>query len=402
MIIQSLLDTDLYKFTMMQVVFHHFKEATTRYAFKCRNAGVDLRPVATELAAEVQAMSKLRLAEEEISYLRSLGLFQEDFLSFLSTFSLTAEHVKISTQDGELAISIEGPWLNTILWEVPLLAVVNELHFTRLAAPLGGNAALYEEGKRRLHAKLQTVRDSGLPLLFAEFGTRRRHDRAWHDILSKELTEHARPFYVGTSNVMLAMRHRVAAIGTMAHEYLQACQALAPTLESSQRFALTTWTKEYGPKLDVALSDVFGFDAFLADFTPEIAAHYTGTRQDSGDPFEWGEKQVADWRRKGVDPTTKTGLFSDGLDFEKSLALLRRFGAEIRVLVAIGTHLTNDLGPKALNIVIKMVELNGKPVAKISDEPSKSMCEDQKYMAKLRRMIDAKVAAWRAGESIAK
>jgi nicotinate phosphoribosyltransferase len=228
-----------------------------------------------------------------------------------------------------------------------------------------------------------------------EFGTRRRYSAVWHDRVLSFLKHEIAKNLIGTSNVALARKHGLRPHGTMAHEYLQACQVFAP-LADFQRFAFETWMQEYRGDLGIALSDVVGIDAFLNDFDRLFALSYAGARHDSGDPFEWGEKLIAHYERLGIDPATKSAVFSDGLDIPRCQELAARFGGRIRTTFGIGTNFTNDFSFPPLNIVIKMVRCNGWPVAKLSDTPGKEMCDDPVYVAWLRRVFQTREALGRA------
>jgi nicotinate phosphoribosyltransferase len=286
--------------------------------------------------------------------------------------------------DGTLDIVIQGPWLHTILFEIPVLAIVNEVYFrARHPRPDLG------EGRRRLSEKVALVRDDPAlaPLRIADYGTRRRFSRLWHDEVIVALRDTLGANLAGTSNVMLARRHGLIPLGTMAHEYLQACQALGPRLRDSQTYGFETWAREYRGDLGIALSDVYGMDAFLRDFDLYFCKLFDGARQDSGDPIEWGERLIAHYDRNRVDPRTKTLVFSDSLTIVKVIEIFRRFDGRARLAFGVGTHLTNDLGYTPLQIVIKMVRCNGQPVAKLSDSPEKNMCDDQAYLAYLRQVF---------------
>jgi nicotinate phosphoribosyltransferase len=387
MIIESLLDTDLYKFTMMQVVLHHFPGAQVEYRFRCRNPGVELASLAGQIRAEVEALCTLRFTEPELDYLRSLRFIKSDFVDFLGLFELNTKCITIAPSaaaDGTLDIVIQGPWLHTILFEIPVLAIVNEVYF-RARHPQPDLA----EGRRRLREKVALIRDD--PTLaavrIADYGTRRRFSRAWHDEAIVALRDTLGVNLAGTSNVMLARRHGLIPLGTMAHEYLQACQALGPRLRDSQTYGFETWAREYRGDLGIALSDVYGMDAFLRDFDLYFCKLFDGARQDSGDPVDWGERLIAHYDRNRVDPRTKTLVFSDSLTIVKVIELFRRFDGRARLAFGVGTHLTNDLGYTPLQIVIKMVRCNGQPVAKLSDSPEKNMCDDQAYLAYLRQVF---------------
>ncbi len=387
MIIQSLLDTDLYKFTMMQVVLHHFPAAQVEYKFKCRNPGIDLTPFLAEIRAEIGELCTLRLADDELAYLRSLRFMKSDFVDFLGLFHFNAKYVKVDPDPqspGELDITLRGPWLHTILYEIPILAIVSEV-YCRRTQPRAGLA----EGRRRLMAKVATVRalEPSLEFKISDYGTRRRFSLAWHEEVIRTLKDEVPQLFAGTSNVWLAMRNNLTSLGTVAHEYMQACQALGPRLRDSQAFAFEMWAKEYRGDLGIAISDTYGMDAFLRDFDLYFCKLFDGARQDSGDPFEWGEKLIAHYLKNRVDPKTKTLIFSDSLTIPKAVEIARRFSGRARLAFGIGTNLTNDVGFEPLQIVIKMTECNGQPVAKLSDSPGKTMSKDEGYLRYLRQVF---------------
>jgi nicotinate phosphoribosyltransferase len=388
MIISSLLDTDLYKFTMMQVVLHHFPGAQAEYRFKCRTPGIDLRPHIDEIRAEIDHLCSLRFSEQELAYLRGLRFIKSDFIDFLGLFQINAKYISISPStkvEGEIEITIRGPWLHTILFEIPVLAIVNEVWFRRLAPDPD-----YAEGRRRLAEKTAMI--SGQPELsgmkIADYGTRRRFSRAWHEEVMLTAARDLGEQLAGTSNVLFAMKHGLIPLGTMAHEYMQACQALGPRLRDSQTFAFEMWAREYRGDLGIALSDTYGFDAFLRDFDMYFCKLFDGARHDSGDPFDWGERLIAHYEANRVDPQGKTLVFSDALTFPLMVALYQRFRSRVRLSFGIGTNLTNDLGYQPLQIVIKMVRCNGQPVAKLSDAPEKTMCDDPAYLSYLRHVFE--------------
>ncbi len=387
MIIESLLDTDLYKFSMMQVVLHHYPAAQVEYRFKCRNPGIELAPYIDEIRTELAALCELRFSAEELDYLRAMRFIKSDFVDFLGLFQLNAKYVTIAPVEagnGEIEIRIKGPWLHTILFEVPLLAIVNEVYF-RNTQP-GHDLA---EGRRRLKAKIALLH--GTPgyeqCRIADYGTRRRFSRRWHEEVLVALRDGLGAQLAGTSNVWFARRLGLTPLGTLAHEYLQAHQALGPRLRDSQVAALEAWAKEYRGDLGIALSDVYGLDAFLRDFDMYFCKLFDGARHDSGDPFDWGERMLAHYRANRVDPRSKVLVFSDGLDIPKVMQLYEHFRGRCLLAFGVGTNLSNDTGPTPLNIVIKMIRCNGQPVAKLSDSPGKNMCEDAAYVTYLRQVF---------------
>lgn len=391
-VIESLLDTDLYKFTMMQAVLHQHPGAIVQYRFKCRTPGIDLARYIDQIDAEIDALCTLRFSAEELDYVRGLRFVKPDFADFLGLFHLDRKYIALRASTdvpGELELEITGPWLHTILFEVPLLAIINEVWFRNTSE------ADFAEGERRLQAKAALLRDApGFEdCRIADYGTRRRYSGRWHDHMLPRLRDALGDQFVGTSNVHLARKHGLTPHGTMAHEYLQAFQALGPRLRDSQVVALEAWAHEYRGDLGIALSDVVGTDAFLRDFDLYFCKLFDGVRHDSGDPFDWGDRMLAHFAANRVDPTSKILVFSDGLDIDKVKRLYAYFRGRCRLAFGVGTHLTNDLGPAPLNIVIKMVRCNGQPVAKLSDSPGKSMCDDAGYLAYLRQVFDVRANA---------
>ncbi len=398
MIITSLLDTDLYKFTMMQVVLHQFPGAQVEYRFKCRNAGAGgvgpLAPLVSEIREEIRALCTLRFQDAELAYLRSMRFIKSDFVDFLGLFRLNEKNVEVrALPSGEIDVTIQGPWLHTILFEIPVLAIINEVYFRNTQ-----KLPDFIEGRKRLDAKIGELQAEGLEALkIADYGTRRRFSVAWHEevlrTLNARLGSGPQGQFAGTSNVLFAMKLGLTPLGTMAHEYLQACQALGPRLRDSQVFGFESWAREYRGDLGIALSDVYGMDAFLRDFDMYFCKLFDGARHDSGDPFAWGERLIEHYKQNRVDPRTKTLIFSDSLTVPKTIELFRQFSGRCQLAFGIGTNLTNDLGYEPLQIVIKMVRCNGQPVAKLSDTPSKNMCEDEKYLAYLRQVFDISAPA---------
>ena len=389
MVITSLLDTDLYKFTMMQAVLHQFPGAQVSYKFKCRTTGVKLAPYVDEIRAEIRSLCKLQFTEQELEWMRAMRFIKSDFVDFLGLFRLNEKYIDVvGLPSGEIDIRIQGPWLHTILFEIPVLAIVNEVYF-RNTQPMPD----YVEGRQRLDTKIAQLQEADLgDLKIADYGTRRRFSKAWHEevlrVLTSRLGSGATGRFAGTSNSLFAMKLGLTPLGTMAHEYLQACQALGPRLRDSQVFGFETWAREYRGDLGIALSDVYGIEPFLRDFDMYFCKLFDGARHDSGDPFTWGERMIEHYKSNRVDPLTKTLIFSDGLTVPRTIELYQRFRGRCQLAFGIGTNLTNDLGYESLQIVIKMVECNGQPVAKLSDTPSKNMCEDANYLAYLRQVFD--------------
>ncbi len=393
-IIQSLLDTDLYKFTMLQVVLHKFPQTHSVYQFRCRNledTAYPLSDILAELNAQLDHLCQLKFKEDELQYLRNLRFIKSDFVDYLELFQLKRRfiHASIDAQ-GRLDIRVEGPMVQAMMFEIFVLAIVNELYFQRIR-----NDEVWAEGERRLQQKIALIQSyqqqqlpEDPPFLVSDFGTRRRYSFAWQKHVIAAFHQAVPEVFRGTSNVLLAKELGITPIGTMAHEFLQAFQALDVRLRDFQKAALETWVQEYRGDLGIALTDVVGMDAFLRDFDLYFAKLFDGLRHDSGDPYAWGDKAYAHYKKLKIDSKTKMLTFSDGLSVEKAWALHQYFKDRFQVSFGIGTNLTNDMGQTALNIVLKLVECNGQSVAKLSDSPGKTMTDNDTFLAYLRQVFD--------------
>ncbi len=380
----SLLDNDLYKFTMMQAVFEKFPQTHVKYEFKCRNKGIDFSNCLEEIKLGIDLVRQTKFDADEIFYLKSLNLFKQDFLDYLFNYKNNLNCVDVYIKDGELKIDISGSWLNTILLEVPVLSVVNEIYFEKKSR--GIETKIWSEGEEKLLNKIDNLLQyNNKELKIAEFGTRRRYSFNWQENVINKLKNRVPENVIGTSNLYFARMFNLKPIGTFAHEWPMAHQALY-RVEISQIMALQNWAEEYRGKLGIALSDTLGIKRFLKDFDLYFAKLYDGIRQDSGEPFEIYEKMVKHYESLNIDPKTKTIVFSDGLTVEKAIEL-HKITNRMNVLFGIGTSITNDLGLTPLQIVIKMVECNGQPVAKISDARGKTMCNDKVYLEYLIKTL---------------
>lgn len=385
-VITSLLDTDLYKFTMQQCIMHQFPHAQeVEMRFKCRTPDIDLVQHLEEINRQLDWLCTLRFQEEEVEYLRNLRFIKSDYADFLHLFQMQRKYIQaVAVNDKEIDFLIKGPWLHVILFEVPVLSIVNEIYFRHTQKP-----EIYEEGQKRLDKKIELVKSEGKEgFFFSDFGTRRRYSHDWQEHVIRQLKDTLNGNFTGTSNVYFAMKYNLVPIGTMAHEYLQACQALGPRLRDSQKFALEKWVQEYRGDLGIALTDVVGTDAFLRDFDLYFCKLFDGVRHDSGDPYEWGEKFIEHYKKMKIDPRTKNFVFSDSLDMPKAIGLYNHFNHRAKTFFGIGTNLTNDLGLKPLNIVLKMISCNGSPVAKISDDEGKTMCKNETYLNYLKQVFE--------------
>ena len=391
-IIQSLLETDLYKFTMWQPMLHRHPQTQAEYRFMCRNTSdFPLAELLPEVNEQLDHLCTLSLTEDELAYLGGLRYIKPDFVDFLRIFRFQRRFIEARANGETLEIVAQGPQVHVMGFEIYVLAIVNELYFRRADA-----AAALAEGRSRLQAKVVQLRAFGgeparaHPLEFFDFGVRRRFSGAWQEEVVSTLKEQVPQYFKGTSNVHLAHKLGLVAIGTMAHEYLQTYQALGVRLRDFQKYALEDWVQEYRGDLGVALTDVVGMDAFLADFDLYFAKLFDGLRHDSGDPIVWGEKALAHYARLRIDAHTKRLVFSDGLDLPTAFRIHRHFADRTQLGFGIGTSLTNDVGLTPLNIVMKLVHCNGQPVAKLSDSPGKTMCSDETFLAYLRQVFNVR------------
>lgn len=383
-VVVSLLDTDLYKFTMNQVMFHKHTNLEGVYLFKCRTEDAVFTPeMVDEINAQIDHLCTLTFTDEELDYLSSLRFIKHDYVEFLRLWRPLRRYVRCHLSGGELYIEVNGPLFSVMQFEIYLLEIVNEVYFRMTHNYL----YLVESAREKLVAKMNGFRAGVYDFKFAEFGARRRLSREWQDYVVSDIIrdEHC----VGTSNVYLAMKYGITPIGTYAHEYVQMFQGVPGIqLACTNKVALEEWFDEYQGDLGTALTDTLSTDLFLEDFTKLQALCYSGVRHDSGDPYEWGEKMIAKYESYGIDPRTKMLLFSDSLDFDKAQKIHDHFKDRIKVSFGIGTFLSNDTCVRPLNIVIKLQYVNGHPVAKLSDTPGKTMCQDESYVGYLKNAVD--------------
>ena len=377
-IIVSLLDTDLYKFNMDQVIFHKHTDLNGEYFFKCRNKNIVFTPeMVAEIDAQIDHLCTLRFTKEELDYLRSIRFIKNDYVEFLRLWRPIREYVTTSLdENGKLDIVVKGPLFSAMQFEIFLLEIVNEVYF-RMQYDY---AALKAEAQKRLEQKIADFNSGKYTFSFAEFGSRRRLSREWQDTVVKRLARETKNC-AGTSNVYLAMKYRLTPIGTYAHEFVQMYQGIdSIPLAYTNHYAMQDWYEEYKGDNGTALTDTITTDLFLLDFDRSMVNNYNGVRHDSGDPYAWGEKIIAHYKKYGVDPKNKLLLFSDSLDFERAQELYNHFKEKTKVSFGIGTYCSNDTGVTPLNIVIKLQYVNDRPVAKLSDTPGKAMCKDPNYL----------------------
>lgn len=390
-IINSLLETDMYKFSMGQTIFHQFTSYKTTWTFKCRNKDVHFsEEMVEEIRQQIAAFCGLRFTEEELDYLDNITWIKGSYVDFLRLWQPRYEEFTITT-DAPCGLSIEaaGTWLNTTMYEIPILAIVNEVYF-RMAYDYD---ELLEQFKTRLSQKVEMLEKNKYRLnTFSEFGLRRRLSAQAQEIAVEALTnlKDTDSKFIGTSNVYLAKKYNLKPIGTMAHEWIM-CTGQGNHKHNpaySNWYALDAWVKEYGILNGIALTDTITTDCFLRDFQLTYATLFSGVRHDSGDPYEWGEKMIAHYKKLGINPGTKTLLFSDSLDFEKATQIYDHFKDKVQVAFGIGTFISNDTNVPALNIVMKTTKCNGMDVAKISDIAGKGMCKNPDYVDYLNRCIE--------------
>jgi nicotinate phosphoribosyltransferase len=390
-IINSLLETDLYKFSMGQAIYHQFPSYTTTWTFKCRNEDVHFtHEMVEEIKRQIRLYCELRFTEDELEYLGNITWFQRSYVDFLRLWHPRFADFEID-DNAPCGLSIEtrGTWLNTSMYEIPTLAIVNGVYF-RMGFDY---ARLLESFKQRLDDKIRKLEDGTWKIgAFSEFGIRRRLSAEAQELAVSELCKAKLDgsLFVGTSNVYLAKKFGIKPVGTMAHEWIM-CVGQGNHKHNpaySNWYALDAWVKEYGVLNGTALTDAITTDCFLKDFQLTYATLFSGVRQDSGDPIEWGEKMIRHYEELGLDAKTKTLLFSDSLDFEKAHRINAHFAGRAKVAFGIGTYVANDTEVPALNIVMKTTECNGQDVAKISDSEGKGMCKNPDYVDYLKRCID--------------
>ena len=384
-IIVSLLDTDLYKFNMNMVMFHKHTNLNGTYLFKCRNKDVTFtNEMVTEINSQIDHLCTLKFNDEELDYLNSISFIKSDYVEFLRLWHPIRKYVTChGNPDGTLYLEVTGPLFSVMQFEIYLLEIVNEVYFRMKYDYL----QLMDSAKERLYHKLNAFKMEEYDFKFAEFGCRRRLSREWQDYVVGELLNTG--YCVGTSNVYLAMKYGCKPIGTYAHEYVQMYQGIPGVqLAYTNKMAMEEWFDEFNGDNGTALTDTLGTDLFLKDFNKLQATCYTGVRHDSGDPIEWGEKIIAHYEKLGIDPKTKTLLFSDSLTFDKAQDIYNHFRNRINVSFGIGTFLSNDTCVDPLNIVIKLQYVNGHPVAKLSDNPGKAMCQNMDYLEYLKNAVN--------------
>ena len=399
-IIEHLTDVDFYTYTQMSAIIHQFPDLDVEFKFKCRNKGIKFtQEMVDEIIRQIEHVSTLKLVKEEVDFFKSKSFFKASFIEFVRAYQPDMNLLDIKLlQTGELDIRVKGLWSRTLYWEEPILSIVNEVYFRHAYTPEQYSEIL-AKCEEELDIKVESLR-SGQYVLggFTDFGTRRRLSREWQEkVVARFATSDlGETKFLGTSNVWLAIKYGIKAVGTNAHQWYQAGQGIKEVpLAHTNAYMLDAWVREYRSENGMALTDCLGTDHFLKDFDMYHAKLWDGVRNDSGDPFAWGDKIIAHYEGFKIDPKSKSVLFSNSLDFELADKLYKYFKDQVKVGFGIGTYLTGvqkftsswgeDVVP--LNIVVKMVTCNGRPVAKLSDDIGKGMCEDPDYVKYLEETI---------------
>ena len=402
-IINSLLETDMYKFSMQNVIFNQFPSYKTTWTFKCRNKNVFFTPeMVEEIKEQIKHYCSLTFTEDELKYLDNIRWIKGSYIDFLRLWHPRYEDFEFSTNvPCGLSIETKGTWLNTSMYEIPTLAIVNEVYFRMQY----NYDELLDAFKKKLNEKINNLMSGKYCISnFSEFGLRRRLSSEAQELAVKELAKINKiadtgSYFVGTSNVFLARKYNVTPVGTMAHEFLL-CSGQGDHRHNpaySNYYAMRAWVKEYKTLNGIMLTDAITTDCFLRDFDLTFATLFSGVRHDSGDPFVWGDKIINHYEKLGINPKTKTLLFSDSLNFEKADKINSYFSKRTNVAFGIGTYLANDTNVEPLNIVMKTTKCNGQDVAKISDTEGKGMCKNPQYVDYLQRCIN-----WRLNNEVFK
>lgn len=401
-IVRSLIDTDFYKLLMLQMIWKLYPDVDVTFSLINRTKRVRLADEIDEheLREQLDHARTLRLSKKEMIWLAGNSfygksqIFEPEFLAFLANYQLP--EYELSKRDGQYELTFHGRWIDTTMWEIPALAIINELRSRAAIRSLGLFTldVLYARAKARMWEKVERLRD--LPgLRISDFGTRRRHSFLWQRWCVEALKEGIGPAFTGTSNVLLAMDSDLEAVGTNAHELPMVLAALANNdaeLSAAPYQVLKDWNQLYGGNLLIVLPDAYGTASFLRN-APEWVADWTGFRPDSAPPIEGGEKIIDWWKKMGRDPRQKLLIFSDGLDVDAIIDTYKHFEGRVRMSFGWGTNLTNDFagcapkdidGLKPISIVCKVSEANGRPAVKLSDNPLKATGDPKEVERYLR------------------
>lgn len=379
----SILDNDFYKFTMQYAVVKLFPKAKGRYQFINRGKHQFPEGFAERFREAVKDMANLKLSKaEKVYFSKTCPYIDPTYFDFLQGYQYDPEEVTIEQHGSELSVKIEGYWYRTILWEVPLMALICELYYEMQDEKRVSD----EEVKLIVNQKMDKY--DKLQITIADFGTRRRHSYAVHDLVLNALKDHQSNTFIGTSNVHFAMKYQTKPIGTHAHEWFM-FHAAKYGYKMANLLGLENWSNVYRGDLGIALSDTYTTEVFFKQFDKKLSKLFDGVRHDSGDPIEFAQKTIAHYESKGINPLNKTIIFSDGLDYNKVENIVTFCQNKIGYSFGIGTDFTNDVGLKRMNIVLKMTEAlpedaEWTPVIKLSDEPNKHTGDPEEILVAKR------------------
>ncbi len=369
-LLKSILDNDFYKITMQNAVVKLFPSTVVKYEFINRGKHTFPEGFAEALRNAINKMAELKLTKDEKKFLAETCPYLDlPYLDFLEGYHYDPSEVKIEQTDEELKVSVEGLWYRTILWEVPLLALISELHYEMKHMERDSNESVVQKTLE----KAQQL--NALGVTFAEFGTRRRHSYKVQNLVMEALTQKKDSTFIGTSNIHFAMKYSVKPIGTHAHEWFM-FHGAEFGFKMANSLALEHWVDVYRGDLGVALSDTYTTDVFFRQFDKKFSKLFDGVRHDSGDPLEFADKTISHYNNNGINPLYKYIIFSDGLNLEKVDEITKYCQGKIGISFGIGTNLTNDVGLKPMNIVMKLIGVQAQnkewiPTVKLSDEKGK-------------------------------
>jgi len=384
-IIRSILDTDLYKLTMAYFVLEHYNEVDVEYTFNNRDKSMKFTEEAVkEVEKQIKLMSKLKLTDAEYDWVKdTLYFLPVQYRQYLAAYRFNPDQIHIDFTDGELNLKVKGKWRETILWEVPLMAIISEVYFKMVDTD-------WSMEDQMIIAFNKALNLSVVGAVFIDFGTRRRRNFETQDLVVEQMKVFKE--FAGTSNCYLAMKHDVKALGTCAHEAIGAVAALE-SLNHPNKVFMEKWTETYKGSLGTMLPDTYGIESFFKDFSVEKAKLWDGLRHDSGDPYEFTDKVINSYKSMNIDPMSKLIVFSNALNVDTAIKLKNYCRGKIMCSFGIGTHFTSDfkkvsddtIKSKAMNMVIKMTMADGVPVVKLSDDPGKAigdkkMVEIMKYI----------------------
>lgn len=371
MIINSILDNDFYKFTMMHAVCVKYPKAQVTYKFINRSpSDTFTEPFLEKLKERIKELENIYLTEEEYKWAHSLSLLPTDYWEFLKTFRYNADYIECKlNKDRQLELQIAGPWYETILFEVPLLALISQTYFE-------------DKGEIDLKAYKRRTYEKGIKLskngcLFSEFGTRRRRSYDLQEAVIEAFMDlpeigEGKSTYIGTSNVHFSRIYGTPPIGTMAHEWIMGHAGMFGVKGSNAK-ALDVWLDVFDSKYLIALTDTYTRETFFKEFTEKLARSYSGIRQDSGDPVTFVEQGIKFYDQFNINPKDKEVVFSDNLTVDRVLEIEEKVNKRFKSIYGIGTHFTNDVADrKALNIVIKLASINDQSVFKLTDAKDKA------------------------------